>query len=128
MGYYTDYDVKIRGLKGKNRRKFVDDIRSICPDMMFNLEEDDTTYDLAFLGNEEQDIAETYFNAKWYDCEDEIENISFKYPDLEFEIYCRGENAEMWVVYGCNGEVERHSAEIKYPEPTVFKKKKDGRE
>lgn len=63
MGYYSDFDIEIRGLKGKDRKKFVKDLESICPDMMFNLE---------------QDIVETYFNAKWYDCEDEIENISFK--------------------------------------------------
>lgn len=47
-------------------------------------------------------------------------------PDLEFEIYARGEDGEMWVVYGCNGEVERHPAEISYPKPTIFKKKEDG--
>ena len=31
MGYYSDFDIEIRGLKGKNRRKFVDDIRSYLP-------------------------------------------------------------------------------------------------
>lgn len=113
MGYYTDYDVHIKGLKGKNREKLLEDFKSICPDMMFSVEEDYNKVD-------------TYFNAKWYQCEEEIGDISFKHPELEFTIYCRGEDGEMWVVYGCNGEVESYKAEVKYPEPTVFKKKKDG--
>lgn len=124
MGYYTDYDVHIKGLKGKNREKLLEDFKSICPDMMFSVEED-YNGELTFLETEDYDEVDTYFNAKWYDCEDEIEDISFKYPELEFTIYCRGEDGEMWVVYGCSGEVERHSAEVKYPEPTVFKKNKD---
>lgn len=125
MGYYTDYDVKIRGLKGVNRDKFVEDLKSICPDMMFSMDED-LSGDYSFLGPEDYDEVDTYFNAKWYQCEEEIGDISFKHPELEFTIYCRGEDGEMWVVYGCNGEIESYKAEVKYPEPTVFKKKKDG--
>lgn len=49
---------------------------------------------------EDYDEVDTYFNAKWYQCEEEIGDISFKHPELEFTIYCRGEDGEMWVVYG----------------------------
>ena len=127
MGYYTDYEVHIKGLKGKNREKLLEDFKSICPDMMFSVEEDHNGQP-TFLETEDYDEVDTYFNAKWYQCEEEIGDISFKHPELQFTIYCTGEDGEMWVVYGCNGEVESYKAEIKYPEPTVFKKKKENGE
>ena len=103
MGYYTNYDVHIKGLKGKNREKLLEDFKSICPDMMFSVEED-YNGQLTFLETEDYDEIDTYFNAKWYQCEEEIGDISFKHPDLKFTIYCRGRRwrdvGSVWLWWG----------------------------
>jgi len=125
MGYYSDYEVIIRGLSDGKEEKFIEDLQAFCPDLVQSLEYEAQDI-IKAMDEGKTDLITLYFNAKWYQCEEEIGDISFKHPELEFTIYCRGEDGEMWVVYGCNGEVESYKAEIIYPEPTVFKKKKDG--
>lgn len=124
MGYYSDYEVIIRGLSDGKEEKFIEDLQAFCPDLVQGLEYEAQDIRKA-MDEGKTDLITLYFNAKWYDCGDEIEDISFKYPELEFTIYATGEDGEMWVVYGCNGVVESYPAEVKYPEPTVFKKKED---
>lgn len=60
---------------------------------------------------------------KWYSCDDDMTQISLRYPDIFFEIERLGEEAkDCEKIYILNGVKENVIAEIVYPKTTLLNK------
>jgi len=54
---------------------------------------------------------------KWYDHEEQMMDISEKFPKYVFKLYGYGEDAtDIWAKYFQNGEIQNDPVEIIYPE------------
>ena len=55
--------------------------------------------------------------GKWYEWQDDMQNISIEFPDVLFEVLGEGEERDdIWVAWFKNGEWYREFAKIVYPE------------
>ena len=55
------------------------------------------------------------YDAKWYDWETDVFNVSKKFPNVYFVIYGDGEeNGDVWRYYCCNGKYKY--VEMVWPE------------
>ena len=121
MGYYTDFNLEIEGIKGKDPKKLRADLEEYCPDMLESIEyccgKDEAD---RFLTNTTIEAEYISFNAKWYKKPEELENFTFKNPDLKITITCKGEDGAMWVDYAKGGVYETYDAEINYPGTTLW--------
>ena len=121
MGYYVDYGLGIEGIEGKDPKKLRADLEEYCPDLLDSIEYccgkdeadrflTDTTIEAEYIG----------FNAKWYLRQEELENFTFKNPDLKITVTCMGEDNAQWVDYAKGGRFESYGAEINYPGTTLW--------
>lgn len=121
MGYYVDYGLEIEGIEGKDPKKLRADLEEYCPDLLDSIEyccgKDEAD---RFLTDPNRDSDYTSFNAKWYNRTDELENFTFKHPDLRITVTCVGEDNERWIEYAKEGKHESFPAEITYPGTTLW--------
>lgn len=111
MGYYTKYNLQIKPVMNKTTPEIVDAMQK--KDLFHyvfdrNYMYDDHTKTVYFDSWEEQ---------KWYDHDEDIEEISKQFPSCVFKLDCYGEDGETWVVYFQNGEHELCEGRIIYEEP-----------
>lgn len=73
------------------------------------------------------DEPETWINevlseeCKWYDCFDDMKQLSSEFPEIKFTIYGDGEDSDdRWVAYFVAGKGEEYQAEIVYPDPHLW--------
>lgn len=59
----------------------------------------------------------SYDVMNWYDCINNMKEISLQFPDMVIQINGWGEdNEDIWVAYFCNGKYVKHMAKIIFPE------------
>ena len=107
MGYYSDYELEIRG-KGPifNRLR-------------------DTAHDIDAAGVYNRSLEELMNNGlsevKWYSHEEDIANISKSWPNVMFVLSASGEDGEQWRVYAMNGTSQRVSGRVVFDDPDMSK-------
>ncbi|TCM89639.1 hypothetical protein EV294_112104 [Paenibacillus sp. BK033] len=90
MGYYTKYKVKITPESEAVRQSIEAD------DDLYAIHEDGDSY-------------------KWYGHEDDMRELSIKYPEHTFELRGEGEEAgDIWRKYFKNGKMQYCPAQITY--------------
>lgn len=111
MGYYTHYDLQIKPV-GIN--EIQDIVSALQKKDLFNYVFDkdytynDCTKTLYFDGWEEQ---------KWYEHDEDMEEISKQFPSCVFKLDCNGEDGDRWIVFYQNGKHELCQSKIVYEEP-----------
>lgn len=122
MGYYTNYDIQVLDIKGEGYNAY--DIAKYMQEQneksdkfyafSYGLEEvleeispEENNYDLCLASDEE---------TKWYDHEEEMTELSEKFPDILFKLHGEGEdNGDLWNKYFMNGKMQYCKAQIVYP-------------
>lgn len=44
--------------------------------------------------------------AKWYDHQSDMAQLSAAFPSVKFELFCDGEDGDQWMVYAWQGKME----------------------
>lgn len=105
MGYYTDYRLQVSGLSENNQ---TDDIEYHLAHISGYRDWTVISYDPEFvmlLGS-----------SKWYNCDQDMIELSKLYPHLMFELHGVGEGvADLWHMKVKNGESERVAAQLVWP-------------
>lgn len=100
MGYYTSHTLKIH-----EGNKTIQEV----------LEELGEEFDNLYCAVDEN--GDSYDAIKWYKHEDDMRQISSRYPDLVFALHGEGEEAEdVWYEYYKNGKVQSCPAKITFDE------------
>lgn len=100
MGYYTDYSLNIE-LHGEN----ADDVSKA-------LDELDVLEGIDEYGG---GMLSAYANAKWYDWEADLCNLSIRFPKVFIEVEGSGEESgDLWKAYIQNGAIQNCLAQIVY--------------
>lgn len=111
MGYYTTYELSIEG-KGENWVHGVDESGKT---VRVNIGYDHEAIEREIV---EQSGYSSLFDGeaiKWYDHDDEMKQISKKYPDLVFTLVGVGEESgDMWCKYYQAGKCQHEPARIEY--------------
>lgn len=90
MGYYTEFKIELSG----------------------DITEDDFNNELEEYG---YGFYDECMSAKWYSWEDNMKDISTKYPEVLFILSGQGEeNEDMWKAYFKNGKSQIEKAVITY--------------
>lgn len=98
MGYYTRFTLNLSAPDGFN----IDDLVEVMKLPQYNI------IDWVFDEN-----LETYDEAKWYNHEDDMKEISKLFPDVLFELHGEGEeNDDMWIQYFKDGKTQLCMAQI----------------
>lgn len=107
MGYYTNHDItlikKEENLTDQQVKECENAIREIAVDVSEDFDKDDPEAPLCF-------------QAKWYDRQADLEELSTKHPGIIIQVDCEGEDGELWRERYLNGDAEMHDAIITYPE------------
>ena len=113
MGYYTTFEVTIEKIDPKTFKptwnineikrpdngeipdELVDKMHELCEDLDF-------------------DRIDTFYGfAKWYDWQDELKELSKKYPDLMFTVNGSGEDTpDFWICWIVNGKSQLERKEL----------------
>lgn len=85
------------------------------------LSEDERLEHATQIENESQYEGEVQFlseweEVKWYEYDEDMEKYSLKYPNLIFELRCKGEDGAMWNMFVHNGKIKEQVVEIIYNE------------
>ena len=100
MGYYTIFKLSAKD------SEITDDMKKELSTI--------NSYYFDFIGYVNE-LIEGWFEAKWYDYEDNIRMLSLKFPNKVFILEGNGEESEdMWVAYFMNGKVQHEKAKITY--------------
>ena len=112
MGYYTRYSLEVRGIKNVEEHTSLRDfIESNHYNYCFQEDKMDLYESEAYFAPEEE--------CKWYNHEEDMINLSKRFPDMTFCLEGEGEDREdMWRKYFHNGIVDYCPAHISYPSPT----------
>lgn len=99
MGYNTSYRLHVEDPpKGFTKKTLAKIIRS-NENMSYALEEDGSTADC----------------CKWYDCDEDMLNVSKQYPDVLFVLSGEGEESgDIWRTYYKNGKKQHAQAIIAF--------------
>lgn len=98
MGYYTDYTVSCDSTNVNARKNIQDEL-------------DKNPYK-PYMGER--------FNAKWYDHDTDMINISRKFPDVTFILDGLGEDDDTpWRTYYKNGGIQEATVTISYSKCTL---------
>ena len=107
MGYYTSFELTMHPSQPQERETEI--IRNIISLM-----------DCVDIDEIKESEVEWFLcdALKWYDHEDNMIEVSKRFPDVIFVLYGEGEeNGDIWNEYYSNGECERVDAVITIPEP-----------
>ena len=116
MGYYTYYNLNVRGIKSFEEFAELktsmlgkkDNIRQIIG---YALDEGyyNNNGEASFAGND---------CVKWYDHDEDMIALSKQFPDMTFQLNGDGENqGDLWETYYKNGESEDCRADCSIPDP-----------
>ena len=98
MGYYTDF------------RLIASDVEVLKKVWQEEIEGTE-------FGDMDFDGTECSYWAKWYDHNEDLINVSKKYPDVLFTLYGKGESSgDIWRKYYKNGKYQVAKAFISYEE------------
>lgn len=109
MGYYTDYELTATTRKGG---------APLSNDVISKL--NDAVKQLNIFESTDVDGASWYTNAKWYDYENDMADLSKEFPDVFFELSGHGEDSEdVWIEYFCGGRFQYCQGRVVYDEPDM---------
>lgn len=92
MGYYTYYDIDIKG--SIDEEQFAIDFNKVTGGYQYPIED----------------------TIKWYDYEKDMKKLSSMYPNNYFTIYGTGEDSyDIWVAYFYRGNYSGGRAKLVYP-------------
>lgn len=120
MGYYTFYDLEVKGCKTKN------EFNAVIEEMKKATEYGYSIYEYAFGDNyydEKTHIGYVYAgdSIKWYVHERDMVTLSLKFRNLMFKLNGNGEeHDDFWYGLFKNGEYEIMYGSIVYEEPSLF--------
>lgn len=108
MGYYTHYTIDIVGTKDfEEKKKIIKEVNEVSGyGELFHHERNNGSFD-------------TEESVKWYDWDDDVKEISAKYPELLFVILGDGEeDDDYWKCFFKAGKADMCSAtvRIEYPD------------
>ena len=107
MGYYSKFEVS-----------FLRKEDAVTEDQMKNCEKQ--LRELAKYNSEDNDIDEQemplVFQATWYDREQDLMDLTYRFRGIVIQVDCEGEDGELWRERYLNGEYETHDAILTYPE------------
>lgn len=93
MGYYTNFCFTLEEGPKEQYEKMLKDIDGI-------------------IGNDETSSLESV-NAKWYDYDKDIKQLSERYPDIAFRVYGDGEESDdLWQEYWRAGKCFREQVQF----------------
>lgn len=111
MGYYTNYDLHVKPVKKEDVSDIFDELYRRD---LFNY-----VFDKDFMYDDH--TCALYFNAwgeqKWYEHDEDMEEISRQFPNCVFKLECNGEDGDRWIVFYQNGKHELCQGKIVYEEP-----------
>ena len=103
MGYYTNYNLKIKENK------------SNLPDMIVEIMLLDALKKNQVIGYALDENFERCDSAKWYDHETELKEISIQIENVLFELHGEGEETmDQWYKYFENGKMQHCQAIVTY--------------
>jgi hypothetical protein len=105
MGYYTDHTITLK--QGEVAHDKKEEIRKALDEISdgYNFENNSDGGELEI----------TLWDAKWYSHEEDMRELSKKYPDLVFQIKGEGEESgDLWIEYYKNGKMQEAPAKIVY--------------
>ncbi len=105
MGYYTDYELELKG-----RGPIFDRLKEKAYDV-----------ELCYSRSLEQVLTDGLNEVKWYGHEEDLNNVSKDWPNVIFILTCLGEDGERWRVYSMNGVAQRVDGKVVYEEPDFLK-------
>jgi hypothetical protein len=101
MSYRIDFNVVIQGVYRKDKEKLAEDMRLLCPEFVESLESSNHILPLGSYDSEELWVE---FVGTWPDRQEELGDLTFKYPDIEIMVSCDGEDGYQWQEKYQNGE------------------------
>ena len=108
MGYYTNYTVNAVDF-------YANDPRIYNPELLAEIKtklEEISGY--SFEGNLDDELY-TAESVKWYECEEDMNQLSLLYPSILFTVHGEGEEpGDLWNNYHLNGKIQCDVAQIKY--------------
>lgn len=107
MGYYSDYELEIRG-KGPIFHRLKDTAHDIDAAGVYNRSLEDLMND---------GLSE----VKWYSHQEDITDISKSWPNVMFVLSALGEDGEQWRVYAMNGTSQRVKGRTVFEDPDMAK-------
>lgn len=104
MGYFTTFAVT-----AQENGKEIDFSDSMKHELAKITQEIDST--------DIDELAEGYFNSKWYSYDSDVKLLSEKFPNIVFTVEGQGEDSDdLWKHYFFNGKSQFAKAQIVYPE------------
>ncbi len=107
MGYYSDYELEIRG-QGPIFNRLKDVAHDIDAAGVYNRSLEDL-------------INDGLSEVKWYSHAEDIAAISKNWPNVMFVLSASGEDGEQWRVYAMNGTSQRVSGRVIFDDPDMSK-------
>ena len=101
MGYFTTFAVT-----AQENGKEIDFSDSMKHELAKITQEIDST--------DIDELAEGYFNSKWYSYDSDVKLLSEKFPNIVFTVEGQGE--DLWKHYFFNGKSQFAKAQIVYPQ------------
>ena len=68
----------------------------------------------------EDDSSLSLYGSKWYDYADHMLKLSDKFPNVKFELMCKGEDGQQWIVDVFNGNIDAREGRMEFPERTLW--------
>jgi hypothetical protein len=119
MGYYTKFEIEISG-EGDNWVTGVDRDGNVV-EVNTGIDHDAVLQEITDLSGYHSLTEEP---IKWYEYDENMREVSIKYPALLFTLHGEGEASDdLWCAYYQNGKCQRVDAEITYAphDPTKMK-------
>ena len=115
MGYYTFYNLTVysddRELASKVQKALVE------KELIDYVFEEDPCFNWDYQTKSEMFTFYPRDMAKWYDCEEDMLEISRQFPDVRFTIDGEGEESrDIWEEHFLNGKCQYCPADIVFPE------------
>lgn len=112
MGYYTDYSLDAGPFaKRAEADAFIQDLVRVSG---YHFVVGDF--------NDEGYISATNWDAKWYDCREDVQRVSVDYPHVTVDLRGVGEEpGDMWKMRARAGVTERVAAQVVFSEFAVLK-------
>ena len=117
MGYTTEYKMTVRNVMSREQFNSMSDLlKSKEFGLIYYV------FDSGYYS--EKDSTAYYYSwnpVKWYNCEENMIEISKRLPGFIFKVYGNGEDPfDIWEMYCENGVAETCEAEVTIPKPQII--------
>lgn len=110
MGYYTYYSLEIKGIKNEDEFNDIQD---------YLKEKELLGYAFSpskYYSGDDIQFLDTYEDCKWYEWDQDMQDIAKRFPDITFRLNGEGEeHGDVWQAYYHGDESEKCESEIPPP-------------